>query len=147
MPNPRFQIAVGPVNGVNKQFETSEEYTVDTLVVFRNGALLERSADNGWMELGGKQFEMKMVPLTEDVVHCFYMDTLPSEGIAVEVEVERIHGVIESVGEMVGFVEPVQSIFGVAEDAASVIGVVYDHGEILGVVEEQSTMVGFMECG
>lgn len=148
MPNPRFQVAVGSVDGVNKLFETSVDYETGTLAVFRNGTLLERSADNGWAELGGNEFEMKVAPLTKDVIHVFYMDTLPSDGIAVEVEVEKIHGVIEEVGAVTGFVSEVGEVQGVVEQASGVIGVVVDQGEILGVVEERASIVGYVrECG
>ncbi len=148
MPNPRFQVAIGVVDGVNRQFETSEDYGTDTLAVFRNGALMEKSADNGWAELGVKLFELKIAPKAQDVVHVFYMDTLPSEGIAVEIEVEKIHGTVEPVGEVLGFVLPVGQIFGVVEPIDNVLGVVVERGEVLGVIEEQSTIVGFVrECG
>ena len=148
MPNPRFQVAVGAVDGVNRTYETSVDYTADTLVVFRNGAMTERSADNGWVELGGSQFEMKAAPLTRDVIHVFFMDTLPSEGIAIEVEVEKIIGVIEPIGEVVGFMNPVESIDVVVQDVSPMIGVVLDDGEVLGIIEEEQAILGYVrECG
>lgn len=132
MPNPRFELAIGLIDGSNQDFTVQVDYTVNTLVVFRNGVLLERSADNGWTEMGGNAFEMKRAPKVGDVVHCFYMDTLPGTGIDVEVETEEILGIVEEEAGIAGSFE--------SED--DMVGTVLAEGDVTGVVEIEDEFVG-----
>lgn len=128
MPNPRFETAQGSVDGFNRDFFVSEDYTANTLVVFRNGQLLERSLENGWEEMGGVDFRMKIAPLPADIIQAFYMDTLPSEGGYVDVEVEKIQAVVTQA----------ESIFVQMVPDTEVDVVIQQEGseEIFGIVEE-----------
>lgn len=61
----RLERAIGVVDGVNQDFSAPSAYISGTLNVFRNGQLLDRTANNGWIELAPAEgtFRMKVAPL------------------------------------------------------------------------------------
>lgn len=149
MPNPRFETAQGTIDGFNQNFYVSEDYTANTLVIFRNGQLLERSMDNGWEELGGNDFRMKIAPLPADILQAFYMDTLPSEGGYIEVEVEKIHAVVQESDDITAIVDMREEITAMVqeEDAEEVIGTVEPIDDVsVTVLEESELTVTMQEC-
>lgn len=71
---PRIEDRVAGISdGVNTLFQTAQAYRAGTLVAFRNGQALERTKNNGYIELGGKLFRMKEPPLPQDVVGAYYV--------------------------------------------------------------------------
>lgn len=149
MPNPRFETAQGTVDGVNRDFSVSEDYTANTLVVFRNGQLLERSMDNGWVELGGNDFRMNIAPLPADILQAFYMDTLPSEGGYIEVEVEKIHAVVSESDSITAELDLREEITAMVqeEDSEELIGTIEPIDNVSSAVQEESELtVTMQEC-
>lgn len=71
-PPPVIEVAIGPVNGVNKQFTVSAQYLPGTLQVWLNGQLKRRDFVDGWVELGSNKFEMKEPPEVGDVVQVWF---------------------------------------------------------------------------
>jgi len=149
MPNPRFETAQGTIDGFNQDFYVSEDYTANTLVIFRNGQLLERSMDNGWDELGGPDFQMKIAPLPADILQAFYMDTLPSEGGFVEIDVEHIHAVVQESDDLIATLDLREEITAMVQDEDSevIVGVVEPVDDISAVVYTVDELtVTMQEC-
>jgi len=95
MPEPRFEVPSGVIDGVNTVFTVSRPYQPGSVAVFLNGQLKRRDLDDGWTETGPAA---GIVTLTEaprsagvcpDVLQIFFLDTSPP---AVEQSVERIKG-------------------------------------------------------
>lgn len=63
----------GLVDGANTLFETEKVYRGGTLIAYRNGQALEQTMENGWDELGGKLFRMKVAPMQKDVIGAYYI--------------------------------------------------------------------------
>jgi len=64
--------AIGDIDGVNTNFSTSKIYIKGSLKVFINGMLRKSDWDDGWYELGGKDFKLKEPPLPGDTVSVIY---------------------------------------------------------------------------
>ena len=69
---PKIETATGVINGSNTNFSTSASYTSGTLVVFVNGQAKLRTNDDGWIETGATTFQMKVAPLTGDILQVYY---------------------------------------------------------------------------
>jgi len=65
-------LAVGPANGMNVMFTTPTPYDPGSLEVFLNGQAKRADFADGWVELGGGLFQMKIAPETGDVVQVAY---------------------------------------------------------------------------
>lgn len=63
----------GVVDGVNRDFQTAREYVPGTLRVFLNGILKRGDLDDGWLELGGTLFRMKVAPRIADQIGASYL--------------------------------------------------------------------------
>lgn len=74
-PMPRFEVAAGIIDGLNKTFLTSSKYLSGTTAVFLNGQLLRPDYENGWIETDPEtgRFDMNEPPLTGDVVQIFFL--------------------------------------------------------------------------
>ena len=141
MPNPRFQVAIGTVDGINTTFQTSAEYSPGSLAVFRNGVLLEKSLDNGWTEVGDNlTFNMKIAPLTLDIIQCFYLDTEPSYEV-----VEEISGTLDDIDYLEGTVQDTTAIAGELEDIESLDSTLVEVVDIAGTVEDVESLHGTLE--
>ena len=77
MARPRFETAIGVIDGVNQIFRTSRPYDAGSLAVFLNGQLKRRWFEDGWVETdpGGSIFFMNEAPQTLDDVQVFYLDS------------------------------------------------------------------------
>lgn len=77
MANPRIEVAVGVINGVNRTFSTPDAYFPGTLQIFVNGQLKRKDFDDGFNELvsGAGTFELKEAPVVDDVIQAYYLDT------------------------------------------------------------------------
>ncbi len=64
--------AVGIVNGVNLIFETPVPYKPGSLAVFLNGQVKVPTRDDGFVERGGTEFEMKEAPQVGDVLQVMF---------------------------------------------------------------------------
>jgi hypothetical protein len=82
MPNPRFEVPAGLVNGVNKIFTLPVPYGHGTTAVFINGLLQERSLDDGWYETDPDTGVITLKEAPEsigspDVIQVFFIDRSP----------------------------------------------------------------------
>jgi len=61
----RITQALGPVNGVNRDFNSPTHFRPGSLVCFLNGQQLKRTLDNGWEEVDPTLgiFRMKVAPV------------------------------------------------------------------------------------
>ncbi len=144
MPNPRFETAIGVIDDVNVSFSTSVNYVGGTLAVFRNGVLQEKTSDNGWIELGGDAFDMKVAPVIDDILQVFYMDTQPSPDPGVE-EVEEIHCVLDDDDDLTTTLEDADAIMCVLDDDDDLIGVLVETEEISCVLDNDDDIVCILE--
>lgn len=70
----RFDDQVGGIpDGTNTLFETKEPYKPGTLNAILNGQVKAANRDDGFVELGNKQFRMKQPPLSDDTVGACYV--------------------------------------------------------------------------
>lgn len=92
---PKFETPTGAINGVNLVFFTSAPYTPGTLAVYRNGQLLLNAAGNPWVEtdpsIGKFTIGSEELPLTGDAVAVFFIDTVASSAV----EVDLLHGELQ----------------------------------------------------
>ena len=65
--------AIGAVDGLNRDFRTTASYVPGSTVLFLNGLVLIRSADNGWSETRHNQIRLKEAPLAGDDVQIGYL--------------------------------------------------------------------------
>ena len=78
MSDPVLSEAIGTVDGVNVDFQTTVAYFPGTLWFFLNGQLIPRVDDDGGLvELGGVDVRLKEAPRAGDRVH-FWFQTGPS---------------------------------------------------------------------
>jgi len=98
---PKFEVASGAIDGVNKTFFVSVPYAPNTTAVFLNGAALRKDYANGWVEtdsVTGK-VDLNEAPIVGDVVQVFFAYT-PADGGLDEVGTPRFEvaaGVIDGV--------------------------------------------------
>jgi hypothetical protein len=74
---PKFEKAIGAVNGTNRVFEVSMDYRPGSIQVFLNGLLLRKDLIDGWVELGAKKIRLHEAPKSSgpcpDVVVIYYI--------------------------------------------------------------------------
>jgi hypothetical protein len=58
------ELAIGDVDGVNVDYETSESYVPGTLRVFTDGFIVVPTDSDGFTETGARTFQMK-IPLLD----------------------------------------------------------------------------------
>lgn len=70
----KFVEAIGSIDGINRDFETSTPYVAGTLNAFRNGCLVTKVLDDGFDEIdpNAGTFRMKVAPELDDTLFCFY---------------------------------------------------------------------------
>lgn len=73
---PAIELLKGPVNGVNRLFETASPYLEGSVKVFLNGQLNTKDLKDGWAELGGSKIRLETAPRTGDVVQAYYLKSL-----------------------------------------------------------------------
>jgi hypothetical protein len=95
-----FERLTGDIDGVNRDFYTSNPYYPDRLVVFSDGAFTDIDLDDGWEEtdyLTG-HIRMKEAPQSGDVLWAWYHDTSPP---LPETEVTNLTAEVDTVDEIV----------------------------------------------
>ena len=70
----KFLEAIGTPDGSRKDFETQHPYQVGTLRVSINGMFRRAELDDGFLEIGGSAFRMKVAPAAGDTVWTFYRE-------------------------------------------------------------------------
>lgn len=97
MPTPKFEVASGRIDGVNRTFTVSSGYAPGTTAVFLNGQLKKASNDDGWAETNpsGGVVVLDQAPAIGDVVQVFFTAIVPHD--ETEGEVTRIFGKLRAV--------------------------------------------------
>lgn len=80
MADPVLEEAIGAVDGLNVDFQTSTAYLAGSLRVYKNGQLIRSSDDDGPTELGGTSFRLGEAPLVEDRIDAWYLTGAPTPG-------------------------------------------------------------------
>lgn len=70
---PVFEVPFGIVNGFNTLFTLRAPYVPNTTVVFLNGQAKVATYQDGWVEMGGKNLQLKIPPQTGDIIQVYYM--------------------------------------------------------------------------
>lgn len=98
---PRFEVALGAIDGVNRVFALPGGYIPKTTAVFLNGILYRRDWENGWTETDPALgiVTLNEAPLAGDTVQVFFTDT---GALATQEEVSTLRGVITEVESMRG---------------------------------------------
>lgn len=145
MPEPRFEVPTGDIDGVNTTFYTAVPYQAGSIAYFCNGVLLRRPDDDGWTETDPStgRVDLSEAPLVGDTVQFFYLDTappLPSE------EITAILGTIVAVVEVAGTILDADTVEGRVLDAA--ISATIEPDLMLdGRIVEIQRIVGTIACG
>lgn len=148
MPLPRFEVPLGPIDGVNKAFTVSAPYRPGTTAVFINGQLKKRTLDDGWVETdpaaGIVTLNEAPVPFARwpEVVQIFYLDTSPA---LPETVVERLVGSLVEGDAWEGSLASTGLLEGsiaVGEDELQ--GELWSGGQLAGLVEERESLYGWI---
>jgi hypothetical protein len=70
---PVFERLDGLTDSSNKLFLTSVDYVSGSVRVFRNGALIEASLVDGWVELGTNRILLNEAPVATDIMQAYYI--------------------------------------------------------------------------
>jgi hypothetical protein len=140
MANPRIEDAIGVIDGVNKDFTTSLDYTAGTLNVWVNGVLVRQQDDDGWNETGANSFSMKEAPRLGDTLRVFYLDTL-----AVLDNIEDIVATIEPIQDLNGYLTETEYILASIAVEETVEGILIEPDSILGTLSSVEDIFGVLE--
>lgn len=148
MPQPRFEIPSGVIDGVNLLFTTSTSYKPGTLAVFLNGLLQEASLDDGWVETDSVAgtFTLKEAPrsigLCPDVLQVFFLDTSP---VSPETEITPITGTIDAVDELGGSLLDTQPLFGAIAAPGGLSAELLADVPVVGAIRGETALSGVLE--
>lgn len=78
MPQARYEVGIGAIDGVNTTFFVSRPYVIGTVQYFRNGQLLRQVCLTETNSVTG-QVDLLEAPLAGDTVQFFYLDTTPDD--------------------------------------------------------------------
>jgi hypothetical protein len=67
-----IEVALGVADGMNQVFQTPRPYVPGSVQVFIDGQLQRVDYDDGWIELGGRKFQMKIAPVADSDVQVYY---------------------------------------------------------------------------
>lgn len=150
---PRFEVALGVVDGVNVLFTTPTPYVAGSVAVFLNGQLKRADFMDGWVEtspsLGQVTLSMPPEPAAfgnpDDVVQIFYLDT---SDVLPETEVTPLRGSIQVMSDLTGELVEVDVLGGLLEfEGDGLLGEVAGLEEIGGNIEAVGVLRGRMvEC-
>lgn len=151
---PRFEVALGVVDGVNVVFTTPTPYVGGSVAVFLNGQLKRADFMDGWVEtnpsLGVVTLLMAPEPAAfgnpDDVVQVFYLDS--SSPVLPETEVTPLRGTIRATDDLEGQFVEFEPFFGsLLDDGVGLVGQVGGLEEIGGSIEAVGVLSGRMvEC-
>jgi hypothetical protein len=148
MPQPRFEIPSGAVDGANLLYTTSTSYKPGTLAVFLNGLLQEASLDDGWAETDpvAGTFTMKEAPRSSgpcpDVIQVFFLDTSP---VSPETEITPITGTINAVDDLSGELLGLNCLFGAISVPVRLSGTFLGVMGVVGTIREERALSGVLE--
>lgn len=70
--HPVFEVPSGAVDGTNRVFTVTRDYSPGTPRVWLNGLLHEVQGEDGWTETGGKTIQLDEPPRVGDSVQVYY---------------------------------------------------------------------------
>jgi len=149
-----FEVPSGTINGINLVFTVSMPYVAGSTAVWINGALMEQTLDDGWIESNPALGEvtLKEAPRSSgacpDVIQVFYKDTsadLP------ETVITEICGTIDMEAGLIGYLaQEEDNLVGTITVDTLICGyIVDDTAQIIGVLESSDDLVGVIvgeEC-
>lgn len=141
MPLPRFEVAVGPVDGVNTIFRVSTAYLPGTLAPFLNGQLKRADYDDGWTEADPPtgEFKLNEPPLVGDDVQAFFLDTSP---VLVSETVTALLGVLSDSDDLVGGLSLSTDVSAILSDEDALEGVLVEEIDMTAGLVETDDLVG-----
>jgi hypothetical protein len=148
MPQPRFEIPAGVIDGVNLLYTTSTSYKAGSLAVFLNGLLQEASLVDGWVETDpvAGTFTMKEAPRSSgpcpDVLQVFFLDTSP---VSPETEITPIVGTIDAVDDLIGSLESSPPLFGAIAAPVGLSAGLLPDVPVVGAIKGVTALRGLLE--
>jgi hypothetical protein len=135
MAQPRFEVALGVIDGVNRFFVVSTGYIPNTTAVFVNGKLYRRDWDDGWDETNPAvgSITLKEAPLAGDTVQVFFTD---SASMGSEEEVTTLTGRILEVSELRGQLLEGEIRLAVVHEIGDIDGRLLDAQLVLGGIKD-----------
>lgn len=139
-PIPKFEAAIGVIDGVNTDFSTSSRYVTGSTAIFLNGQLLRSDYANGWTETDPENglFTMNEAPLAGDVVQVFYLDA-DFEG-ASDTVVAPLRGILYDCSDLKGRISS-ESIIGKVVQETQLSARLED-GSLKATVSNQTAITG-----
>ena len=150
MGQPRFEVPSGTINGTNTVFTVSVPYVVGSTAVWINGALLEQTLDDGWLESNPATGEitLKEAPRSSgacpDVLQVFFKDTsadLPETVVSeicgtIVVDADLCGTLMLTEDALVGCIGYEETLCGLLSDSDSprLSGVLETCDEIVGII-------------
>ena len=139
MPQPHFEVVLGPIDGANTVFTVAHPYAKNTTAVFVNGILYRRDWDNGWYESDPdfRVVTLKEAPLEGDTVQIFYLDTEP---LAPEQEVTSLHGQLHDVSATNGRLLELEARALVVPETGAIDGRLLDGQPVVGALADYEVL-------
>jgi hypothetical protein len=136
---PKFEVASGVIDGLNKTFTVSVAYSSNTTAVFLNGVLYRRDWDNGWVETNPAMGIVDLIeaPILGDVVQIFFTD---ATGPQLEEECTPLHGHLVEVGYLRGRLLDAELRLGSVVDLGLLDGRLLDPHLVLGVLDDPEVL-------
>lgn len=119
MATPRFEVAIGVVDGANLIFYTPTPYLLGSAAVFLNGQLKRADFADGWVESNPSLGEVTLLQPPQpaafgnpdDVVQVFYLDPTSPVAEVPDTEITVLHAVVlDTVDALVANLSEVQPI-------------------------------------
>jgi hypothetical protein len=73
----RIDLAIGVIDGLNKDFTLTRGFIADTVVVMLNGQLRSIDQTDGWT-IVGPVIRLNEAPRVGDVVQVYYRESIPT---------------------------------------------------------------------
>jgi len=151
MPQPRFEVPVGAVDGINLVYSVSTSYKPGTTAVFVNGLLQEQTLDDGWAESDpvAGEVTMKEAPRSTgpcpDIIQIFFLDTSP---VSPETEITPMEGKLTDIASLNSILIEETGLFGVISPAPGLSGAFLPFVALVGRVQPEGALSGVLElCG
>lgn len=140
MPQPRFEILAGMIDGVNQVFTTSVAFTPSSTAVFLNGQLKRphvSGVQDGWTETdpAAGVVTLDEAPRVGDVVQAFYLDTSPPP-VVVVTEPEPLEATVSDVDHLDALVDDSDGVDATLADVVGLAAEVDDVDEVDAVVDD-----------
>lgn len=147
---PHFEVATGPIDGVNLVFNVSMPYRPGTTAVFLNGLLLRADYTDGWTESDPLTGEVtlkeppRVTKVTPDVVQVFFLDTSPA--VLETTFVERLHGRLRALDDLEGRLVVQAALHASVDAPGALAGRLLPEPSLRGMLGDSGTLHGVLQC-